>query len=370
MSHGGRRYEVETKNDQPKGDLFEAVKDALTEQLERDSLMLAKRLRSQTKLLREHQAYGEGFKKRLARTWRNALTLYEVLLLSAVDAGSDFYTDHSEDAAQDNDFAFEALTSLHARACLVAGEVLELLRGGWPHGAHARCRTLHEFAVFSVVIGEHRELGERFLVHDVVEDARSMDTYQAKLAGRSGHKTFSQEEVDNNHARRDEAIQRFGTSFGRRCGWAAPLFPKDGPTFGQLEEVARLDHLRPFYDWATHLGVHASSRGARLNVLRRGDDTMRLVGPTNAGLADPGHSALISLVQVTTNLLLHGRPLGVDTMPLVIAKALVKLCDEAGDAFLDDERRLAAKEARFQEAEAERATKSAKAKPTGNSCAE
>lgn len=328
--------------------------DALIEQIEQRSVVLAKTLRGQSSQLREHRAHDRGFKKRLARTWSEAFTLYLVVLLSAVDAGSDFYTNHREQAGKDNDFRFEALTSLHARACLVGGEVFELLKGGWPHGAHARCRTLHELAVFAVVIGEHPEVAERFLLHDAVENAASMDTYQTKLAGRHGYESLSQDEIDWNHARRDAAVKRFGDSFKGRYGWAADLFPKHQPSFGKLEELAGLDHLRPFSDWATHIGVHASSRGARLNVLRRGDEQMRLVGPTNAGLADPANGALISLMQVTTQLLIHGRPLGEDTTPLVVAKALMQLTDEAEEAFLGAHKRLAEKEARFQQAEAKR----------------
>jgi hypothetical protein len=335
----------------------ESAVSAHEEDVERGSVALAQRLKGQTSELRKHRAYGRGFKKRLYDTWSDAFTLYEVVLLSAVDAGSDFYTEHRAEAEKESDFTFEALTSLHARACLVAGEVVELLKGGWPHGAHARSRTLHELAVFAIVIGDHRELAERFLLHDAVEDAASLDTYQAKLAGRSGYESFSQEDVERIHARHDEAIARFGKSFSRRYGWAAPLFPKEGPSLGQLEELANVDHLRPFYDWATHIGVHASSRGARLNLIQRGDARGRLVGPMNAGLADPGQSALISLVQVTTMQLLRGRPIGVDSTPLVITKALATLLDEACDTFLAAETRLAEKEARVQEAEGRRARK-------------
>ena len=97
---------------------------------------------------------------------------------------------------------------------------------------------------------------------------------------------------------------------------------------------------------------------------------MRLVGPTNAKLSDPGESALISLVQVTTILLLHGRPLGDDSTPLVIAKALLRLSDEAAAAFVTGEERLTEKEVRFQQAEARRALKMAKVKPSRRSRAQ
>lgn len=330
----------------------------LTEdELEQRSVALAKQLRGQMSELREHRAYDRGFKKRLAKTWSEAFTLYEVILLSAFDAGSTFDRVHRPEASQENDFRFEALTSLHAQACLVAGEVFELLNGGWPHGAHARSRTLHEIAVFAGVIAEHAEVAERFLVHEAIEGARSLDTYQAKLAGRSGYKPFTKEQVDSVHARRDAALKRFDKPFGGYYGWAVPLFPpKVHITFEKLEELAGLSHLRPFYDWATHLAVHASSRGARLNVLQRGDEKFRLSGPTNAGLADPAGSSLTSLVQVTTSLLVHGRPLSDDPTPVVILKAFLQLTDEAGDAFLAAHRRLEEKEAKVQQEKAQRAT--------------
>jgi hypothetical protein len=327
----------------------------LTEMIEQRSAVVARHLRGQASELHRHRRYGAGFKKRLFKTWREALTLYEIVLVSTVDAGRDLAQEHWEQAVEENDFTFQVLMSLHARACLVAGEVFELLKGGYAHGAHARCRTLHELAVFAGVIAEHPEVAEKFILHDAVEDAKSVDIYQAKLAGRSGYEPITKEEVDQIHARRDAAVQRFGNAFKGRYGWAAELFPNDEPSFGKLEELAGLDHLRPFYDWATHLGVHASSRGARLNVLERGEVSAPLAGPTNVGLADPGHGALISLMQVTMNLLTHGIPPRDDPAPLVVISALMKLTDKAGDAFTAADKRLEEKEARFQEAEAERA---------------
>jgi hypothetical protein len=191
-----------------------------------------------------------------------------------------------------------------------------------------------------------------------LKNSRSLDTYQAKLAGRSDYKPFSKEDVDKVHARRDAALKRFDNSFKGYYGWAVPLFPaKEHITFEKLEELAHLDHLRPFYDWATHIGVHASSRAARLNVLTRGDEKFKLSGPTNAGLADPAGSALVSLLQVTTSLLVRGRPITGDPRRVVVLKALLQLEREAGDAFLAAHQRLEEKEAKFQRTGAKRAKK-------------
>jgi len=319
------------------------------EEIEQRSVALAKQLRGESPEMRAYRRYGEGFKKRLAKTWSEPLRLYEVILKATFDAGAVFSEEHWAQARQENDFRFETLASLYSQACLVAGEVIELLKGGYARGAHARCRTLHELAVFAQIIGEHPEVAERFLLHEAVEDARSMDTYQAKLAGRPGYEPYSKEDVDAGHARRDAALARFGDSFKDYYGWAVPLFPaKVHLTFEKLEDLAGLGHLRPWYDWATHLGVHASSRGVRLNLLTRGDVSAPLAGPTNIGLSDPGEEALISLLQVTTSLLVDARPITGDPRRAVVLKALLTLTNEAGEAFVAAEQRLAEKEAEVQ----------------------
>jgi hypothetical protein len=342
--------------------IAEVIKKSLPKAQAGEGIALAKRLRARAHHLSERGAFGRAFRRRLAKTWGEAFTLYEIVLVCATEAGSDFDAVYRPGAAKENDMVFEALVGLHARACLVATETYELLKGGFPHGAQARWRTLHEHAVYAAVIADQGPgVAERYLLHDVIEHADEVDTYQSKLAGRFGREPYSQEEVDQMHARRDALLKRFGRQFGGHYGWAAELFPmKPRFGFGDLEKLARLDHLRPFYDRSTHIGIHATSRGARLNVLKRGDRRFRLVGPTNIGMAEPGHGALISLVQVTTTLLIKGRPLD-DPMRLVVSEALLKLTDDAGDAFLAAAKRLQAKEERFQREQANR-SKSAPAR--------
>lgn len=77
------------------------------------------------------------------------------------------------------DYLFEALTGLHARACRVAVEIHHLLAGGFPMGALARCRTLHEIAVTMMILAdfgcmdEHPDLAERFLLHEDIKPGRT-----------------------------------------------------------------------------------------------------------------------------------------------------------------------------------------------------
>ena len=67
------------------------------------SVALAKQLRGQMSELRAHRTYDRGFKNRLAKTWSEAFTLYEVILLSAFDTGSTFDREHGPQASQEKD---------------------------------------------------------------------------------------------------------------------------------------------------------------------------------------------------------------------------------------------------------------------------
>jgi hypothetical protein len=192
---------------------------------------------------------------------------------------------------------------------------------------------LHELAVVCTVIGNHRhipDLAERYLLHEVVVSAKDARIYEAVCAD-IGYEPLSPEEFAITQADEAHLIARFGRGFKNEWGWATP--PLQEPSFSLLEKLAGFGHLHGFHRWASH-GVHAGSKGAALNVVHRGPDGFKLAGPTNYGLADPGHGALISLQQVNVAFLFNGRPLTGDPDDLVAAEAVQILVDKAGDSFL------------------------------------
>jgi hypothetical protein len=72
---------------------------------------------------------------------------------------------------------------------------------------------------------------------------------------------------------------------------------------------------------------------------------MLLAGPSDLGLADPGHSTAISLSQITFTLLTM-KP-NIDR--LVICQILGRLEDEVGEAFIAAHRALEGPESRRSE---------------------
>jgi hypothetical protein len=131
-----------------------------------------------------------------------------------------------------------------------------------------------------------------------------------------------------------------------RPGWSESAFGSSAhaPANALVSPRTLINASHTHYGWASHR-VHAGAKGAALNIVSRGAQSVYLTGPTNVGLADPGHGALISLLQVTTDLILFGRP-SAEGSPYATATvtALAQLVDEAGDEFLRVHREIEAEE--------------------------
>jgi len=306
-------------------------------------------IRTAPRMLRERSRMHRGFSKRLRKHWGPALDLFYVLTVCAEEAGADFYSERVAGRDYDRRALHEALTGLHARVCRAALEVHHLLSGGLASGAFARTRTMHELAVTALVLQEysrtdaHADLAERFLAHDDVQNWSDVQTYQQDAATLDVE-PYTDAEMADMKARRDAAVARFGPSFTGRNGWAASLDGLKKPTFRDLERLAKIDHLRGYYRWASH-EVHSGSKGSRLNLLHRGGQSVKSSGYTNTGLADPGQMALISLHQTTIAVLTSADP--ICPRDLLVLKALQHLLDDACEAFVAGNRSVGRAKQRY-----------------------
>ena len=301
-------------------------------------------------MLSQHKELNRDFEERLESHWGRALNLLRIVLQISFELGERFNKEQRPAAAQESDFVFEALISLHTRACLVTSEVISLLRSGHPTGALARWRTFHECAVIATVIGDngrdpqYSELAERYLLHDTIQNERDAIEYQLH------HEALGVDRIpDDELLRMSDVVQslvkRFGEGFKGDNGWALPLFPNQRRVFFKdLEALADLDHNRPYYGLANH-GVHADSKGARLNRLDIAGGQILIAGPSNSGLADPGQCTAISLNQVTVSLMIRGRPLIADISDVPELEALGTFVKMANQAFYDCETSLSEVEA-------------------------
>ncbi|UUN27797.1 DUF5677 domain-containing protein [Streptomyces sp. FIT100] len=299
--------------------------------------------------IRANRRVDRGFMKRLQRRYGRAFMAYTIMMACAHEAGEALASKGSSGLSEERAASFEVLIRLHAKACRVSGEVSALLINGYPEGALARCRTLHEMAVIAGAIGDciddaqNGDLALRYLEHEVIAVHQSARQHQ-KDHQALGVEPLGQDYLDELEALYDAALAKYGTEFKREYGWAKKYCPD--ANFRALEAKVRMGHMRAYYQLASN-EVHSGSRGLSLNFTDfRGQVAMR-VGKTNVGLTEPASMALNSLYQVTVVLLIKGLPDCADLTGLITMKALDELREQAAKFFYDATLEIRSDEARI-----------------------
>jgi len=274
-------------------DLIEVVVEDLSGKILAD---LKRKWRAESSRQRRELA---GFRKRLHERWELPLEGLRMLLTICRELGDSINQELRQSPGPSRKHLVEVMTRSHARACQVTEEVICLLEGGFADGAMARWRTLHEIAVVSFFVAAHGEdLAERYVLHQVVESKRAAADYE-KCHSRLGYEPMHGNEIKALQRSYDKVMARFGPNFGGQYGWAAHHLRVAKPKFQQIEQSAGIGHLRAHYRMASH-NVHANPKGVfyKLGLLHQSQ--LLLACPSNAGLADPGHCAALSLAQVST----------------------------------------------------------------------
>lgn len=210
------------------------------------------------------------------------------MIEAAVELGGEFNQQYEQEAAKSNDFLFDALRRLHARACLLANETHWMLEGGFASGAMSRWRTLHEISVIAFFLRQHGQAAERYLLHEGIESFQAARKYQDHCK-RLGEVLLSAAEFQKLQDRRDDLCRRFGKDYDKDWGWAADVLKAKSVTFTDIEKSLNMDHMRPYFKWACY-SSHAGSKGLHYdlgNVLTPPDKPVLLVGASDAGLASP-----------------------------------------------------------------------------------
>ncbi len=321
-----------------------AIKTATTDGLKNASAFLADTLRQQIpEMVAQERAMQAEFEQRLYDRWKKALDLYDATDLLTRESGEAFVREHQAQAVKDKDLVFGVLMHIHLRACQTATAVGVLLKSGFARDALARQRTLHELACTASFIRKHgQETAERYWLFNTIESYYAADQYE-KHCKKLGYKPYDPAELDQLRSQREALLTRFGTAFDRPYGWAAMALKKkkkENIKIADIEKDVKLDHLRPYYKMASH-GVHANSKGLIFDI---GNPVLDIpgykktvfAGASNAGIADPGQAALISLNQCTATFLTYKNDL--DT--LMKLQVLGSFVHEACQAFIEIHRDL------------------------------
>lgn len=315
-------------------ELPELVRSVLGD-LSREVLARLKRKwRAESRLQRRELS---GFRKRLYDRWKMPLECLRMLLTISRELGDSINEGiRKSTEATKNINLIDVVVRSHVRACQITDEIICLLEGGFADGAMARWRTLHEVAVVAQFVAGHGEdLAERYVLHQVVESKRAMVDYE-KCRERLGYEPLHEDEVKAVEHSYDAAIVRFGPTFGSQYGWAAHHLNISKPTVVDIERAVGIDHLRAHYRMASH-NVHANPKGVFFKLGLLDESQALLAGPSNAGLADPGNCAALSLAQVSAAL--GTLQPNLDTG--VVLQIIDQLVSEVGELFEEARERLA-----------------------------
>lgn len=242
-----------------------------------------------------------SFRHRLYQRWESGLDALRMQVHLAREFNGGFHLG-MRNGKSDTPISFDILLRLHARACQIADEIICLLSGGFADGAMARWRTMQEIAAVCFLVSEHGdELAERYRAHDIAETRRVVNQY-VKYRQQLGEKLITDREIAEIEKRFKAALDRYGPDFKNQYGWASKHLNKANPTITDLQEGSKIDYLSPYYRMASH-GVHANPKGIYFKLGLISAREILLTGPSNAGLADPGQAAALSLMQISTALL-------------------------------------------------------------------
>ena len=296
--------------------------------------ILLKELKSRSsKMLKERRLYYQQFEKHLFKNWKRPIDLLEIFLVVSLEAGDELNKEYRDEANKTNDYVFDVLRRLHARACLTASEILALLKGGFADGAHARWRTLHEVAVFSFFISRHgQNVAKRFLDYEIVESYKQAQDYQ-KHCSELGYKPLTKKELQGLKKEHSAVLNIYGKDFDNRFwGWI-PTSILRKRSFKEIEKSVKLDLQRPYYNMACY-NVHSGPKGTQFRLGLVQNDSQKellLTGPSLFGLADAGQGVAISLYQITANFLSTKKTM----KRLIIIKTMEKLLGEICSAFYE-----------------------------------
>lgn len=293
-------------------------------------------VRGAARMLEATRKQDQGFVERNKLRWRVGFDLLETLIVISQETGEAFIAKHAKRMVKRQDHKIDVLMRIHARSCLISREVLTLMIHGYADGALTRWRSLHELAVSATFLASKPiKVSEMYMAHQSIEGHKAAEEYQV-YCPRLGQIPLTDEEFSELTAIRDSFVQQFGTAFGKPYGWAAIAMGEKHAGFRDLEEQVGLEHLRPYYRMASH-SVHGGPHGLR-NALGLSDvksaSAAPLAGPSNGGMADPGHLTAISLLQTTTALL--GTKLTVDES--VSIKIMQRFVDRIGNALIKSHR--------------------------------
>lgn len=306
------------------------------------------RERNEERSKRDWQRRFGSMPREQALQWRRpVLSLSAMIAKAEVDAILWSRRTHAlHQGALKNHAGYNALARLFANGVRVAKEIGSLIGNGYPEGATARWRTLHETTVVAQFIRTSPpSIGERYRDHNRIQQYRAMNRVKALSEQYDKHLPPGFFAIyEKLRDERDALIQKYGPEFNTEYGWAAPAIEKTGrrgPRISELEVAVGMDHMRQAYANASqHIHSGPDSVSWYLDPAE-GDDMRHVFGPDADGSSLPG----ILVSHTLSNLRIVWRAANATDNPFMapdqLEKDVTRIHDEGTDLikeFVDCER--------------------------------
>lgn len=251
-------------------------------------------------------------RKRLLGPWAAALDWLRVVV--GVCQETAFGAAERRPGRADGKATREALRALQSHGCLIAGEILTLLEGGFASGALARWRALHEVVVVADFISARGdEVAKRFLKHEAANEKR------LRAAARFGLQPGEEvAPLDRRHAR---ILRKHGPGFEQDYGWASTDLGKSKPTLSDLQTAESRGHWNLPYAIACG-AVHPRAMTVLRPAGHAGGPGL-LIGPSSADVHIAADWTVARLCHLTVECLCR-EPTFDDNVALVVISAVGK----------------------------------------------
>lgn len=269
----------------------------------------------------------QEFERRTFRRWKPAFDHIEMMWCIAQELGEAHTSEFDQEHPEDTHIVMNAISSIFPKALIVTQEIICMLKGGYPDGALARWRSLHELTVTAMyILQEGREPAISYLMSFHFAARRAAQQLN-EHAERARLDPFSDEDLRGFDERCVEAERQLGRKVKRDKDGEWPTINVAHRNFADMERHVGMDHWRPRYKWASRHTHSDLAPNEKLLGMSEAKEPVILVGASNSGFADPLMMTAISLAQIT-NTFLSVTP---NLDRLVHSSVMLELSEEMND---------------------------------------
>ncbi len=244
----------------------------------------------------KNRDYRTGFVGRILYTYSEAFYLLEIFFEKCLSILVHFREKNI--AKMHKNTLFLSLLRLLGRSVLIAGEIITLLKNGFPSGALGRWRTLFETSIFSMlIVSKGDSLAKQYM------DYIDIETYnEAKLYAE--HSEFLEIEkheinIPKLEKRKLELEKLYGKNFSKQNGWVINFIKLETGRLPSIKEILielQQMHMYPYYKFS-NIPVHAGPKNLFFDLAKiNGNiDDKIIAGPSNIGFTEPAQLTALSL---------------------------------------------------------------------------